>query len=64
MVVMEAEDVLEIKRVLFMLNYQIHLQVSEVMPSMVVLHLKVYIYHQRLQELVIMLSKDVLHLQI
>ena len=61
---MEAEDVLETKRVLFMLNYQIHLQVSEVTLSMVVLHLKVYIYHQRLQESVIMLSNDVLHLQI
>ena len=46
---MEAEDALEIKRSLIMLNYQIHLQVSEVTPSMVVLHLKVYIYHQRLQ---------------
>ena len=64
MLLIIAEDALEIKRSLIMLNYQIHLQVSEVMPSMVVLHLKVYIYHQRLQELVIMLSKDVLHLQI
>ena len=47
---METEDALETKRVLFMLNYQIHLQVSEVTLSMVVLHLKVYTYHQRLQE--------------
>ena len=50
MLVMEAEDALETKRSLIMLNYQIHLQVSEVMPSIVVLQLKVYIYHQRLQE--------------
>ena len=64
MLLVETEDALEIKRSLIMLNYQIHLQVSEVMPSMVVLYLKVYIYHQRLQELVIMLSKDVLHLQV
>ena len=61
---METEDALEIKGSLIMLNYQIHLQVSEVMPSIVVLHLKVYIYHQRLQESAIMLSNDVLHLQI
>ena len=61
---METEDALEIKGSLIMLNYQIHLQVSEIMPSIVVLHLKVYIYHQRLQELVIMLFNDVLHLQI
>ena len=47
---MEAEDALETKRVLFMLNYQIHLQVSEVTLSMVVLHLKIYTYHQCLQE--------------
>ena len=58
---METEDALEIKRVLFMLNYQIHLQVSEVALSMVVLHLKVYIYHRRLQESIIMLFNDVLH---
>lgn len=38
---MEAEDALETKRVLFMLNYQIHLLLLEVMPSMVALHLQV-----------------------
>ena len=47
---METEDALETKRVLPMRNYLIHLQVSEVTLSMVVLHLKVYIYHRRLQE--------------
>lgn len=38
---MKTEDALETKRVLFMLNYQIHLQVSEVTLSMVALPWKV-----------------------